>query len=105
MTDLIAKLRRCGIGDAADEIERLTAENAALTKANGEWTVACADLRVRLAEADAHGKAQQQWAHEWRDKADEAEALLLVIRNDFENWQGDVSRKKMIDHIDIYFVR
>ena len=30
MTDLIAKRRRCGIGDAADEIERLTAENAAL---------------------------------------------------------------------------
>ena len=84
MSDLLAKLRRCGIDDAADEIERLT---AALTKANGEWTVACAELRVRLAEADAHGKAQQQWAHAWRDKHDALTAENAALRKDAERYR------------------
>jgi hypothetical protein len=85
MTDLVERLRaecacdetqHCVTCRAADALERMTAENAALTKANGEWTVACAELRVRLAEAEAHGKAQQQWAHAWREKADGLEARL-----------------------------
>jgi hypothetical protein len=105
MSDIVKRLRseqNPGLAvrqQAADAIESLTAENAALTKANGEWTVACADLRVRLAEADAHGKAQQQWAHAWREKADglearlaEANALLREYAqdalDDLNNWSG-----------------
>jgi predicted RNA-binding Zn-ribbon protein involved in translation (DUF1610 family) len=97
MTDLIAKLRRCGIDDAADELERLTAANAALTEANGKWTVTCTDLRAqlayaastgdecaievealrsRLADAQAYGKAQQRWAHELRGRNDALQAQL-----------------------------
>lgn len=39
-------------------------------------------LRSRLAEADAHGKAQQQWAHEWRDKHDALTAENAALREE-----------------------
>ena len=60
MTDLIAKLRRCGIDDAADPIESLVAQVTALERrwADAESSKAKAEsdlavLQARLAEADA----------------------------------------------------
>ena len=39
-------------------------------------------LAARLAEADAHGKAQQRWAHEWRDKHDALTAENAALREE-----------------------
>lgn len=67
MTDLLAKLRRCGIDDAADEIERLTAENAALRKdaeRYREWRRAFRDGECGLYNAlcDAGSEAEHDAA-------------------------------------------
>jgi hypothetical protein len=37
-------------------------------------------MRSRLAEAEAYGKAQQRWAHEWRDKHDALTAENAALR-------------------------
>ena len=44
--------------------------------------VTIAQLEARLAEADAHGKAQQRWAHEWRDKHDALTAENAALREE-----------------------
>lgn len=66
MTDLIAKLRRCGIDDAADEIERLTAENAALREKVAAYEV----VRLQLAERG------DRYLHE-----------CVALRKDAERWR------------------
>jgi uncharacterized protein (DUF3084 family) len=41
----------------------------------------------RLAEAEAYGKAQQRWAHEWRDKHDALTAENAALRKDAERYR------------------
>lgn len=60
MTDLIAKLRRCGIDDAADEIESLRkrlaereSECEAACRGHDAAHAACVKYDAQLAEADA----------------------------------------------------
>jgi hypothetical protein len=47
----------------------------------------------RLAEADAHGKAQQRWAHEWRDKHDALTAENAALQKRIENCVMELDRR------------
>ena len=56
--------------DLLGYVDVLAAENA-------ELKAQLAESKLMLQEAQAYGKAQQKWAHEWRDKCD---ALLAAER-------------------------
>jgi hypothetical protein len=51
------------------------------------WYERAMKAEARLAEADAHGKAQQRWAHEWRDKHDALTAENAALRKDAERYR------------------
>ena len=55
------------------------------------WYERAMKAESRLAEADAHGKAQQRWAHEWRDKHDALTAENAALRKD-----ADATRRRQL---------
>ena len=105
MNDLIKLLRGRRIdGRSADEIMRLAADEIESLQSQLSYRIEERDdsnrnltsalrrevaSKDRLAEAEAYGKAQQRWAHEWRDKHDALTAENAALRQQIGKDVGD----------------